>query len=183
MIALWLILTLAAPPQPTAILQEMGPVKLGEAAPWFAGWTLDDTVLNRTRLLERRTPETRGFALVFFATWCAPCVKGLEALAAARPRLKAAGVELVLVDFREEGPAVRAFLDARGLQGVLVLLDKFGRTASALGVSDEKSARLPRTVVLDLEGRIRGLFGAEGPDYVDRIIEAVGQPSSRRLPP
>lgn len=179
MIAFWLLAALAAPPKQTVSLTEMGPVKLGQAAPWFAGWSLDDTVLNRTRLLKRKAPQTKGFALVFFATWCAPCVKGLEALAKARPQLKAAGVELLVVDFREDAEVVRTFLAARGLTGARVLLDKFGRTAVAFGASDGKTARLPRTVVLDAEGVIRGLFAAEGPDYVARIIAAVGQAAPR----
>ena len=47
-----------------------GPLKPGDALPWFSGWTADDRVVNRTRLFEGRR---RPVAIVLFATWCRPC--------------------------------------------------------------------------------------------------------------
>lgn len=189
MIALWLLLALGAPgaappaaPASTVSLDRLGPVAVGAPAPWFAGWTLDDTVINRTRVVDKAAKTQRGVALVFFATWCKPCVRGLDALAAARARLDAAGVTLLLVDFREEAATVRPFLAARGLGDAAVLLDKFGRAATAFGVSDGRSARLPRTVVLDAQGVVRGIFAAEGPDYVERVLGALGPTQPARRP-
>lgn len=163
----------AKAPSTTVSLPVMGAIAVGEPAPWFAGWTLEDVVLNRTRLLAS-TPAPRAHALVFFATWCRPCLKGLSAIAAARPALSAAGVQVVLVDFREEAATVRPFLKARGLEGVAVIVDKFGAVAQAFGASDGKTARLPRTVVIDAKGVVRGIFAAEGDDYVERLINAAG---------
>lgn len=165
-----------APPM-TMMLPRMGGIEVGKPAPWFAGWTLDDRVLNRTRLLAT-TPTARVHALVFFATWCRPCLKGLTGIAAARAQLEAAGVRVVLVDFREHAATVKPFLKTHGLQGLPVIVDKFGAVAQAFGASDGKTARLPRTVLLDAEGVVRGIFAAEGADYVERLIKTVPQPSS-----
>ncbi|MGK0361403.1 MAG: peroxiredoxin [Bradymonadia bacterium] len=171
------ITPVAITPPVTATLPRMGGIEVGKPAPWFAGWTLDDRVLNRTRLLAT-TPTARVHALVFFATWCRPCLKGLTGIAAARARLDAAGVRVVLVDFREDAEAVKPFLKAHGLQGLPVIVDKFGAVAQAFGASDGKTARLPRTVLLDAQGVVRGILAAEGADYVERLIKAVPQPPS-----
>lgn len=173
------LIALAAPPiapqsapGSTVALTQMGPTEVGKPAPWFAGWTLDDAVLNRTRLLAAKPPPS-AHALVFFATWCRPCLTGLKAIAAAQPQLEAAGVRVVLVDFREDAETVRPFLKEHGLQGLLVIVDKFGAVAKAFGATDGKTARLPRTVILDAAGVVRGIFAAEGDDYIQRLTAAV----------
>ena len=169
------LLALASPPiapEVTTVLPRMGTVEVGKPAPWFAGWTLDDRVLNRTRLLAT-SPAPKAYALVFFATWCRPCLKGLTAIARARPALDAAGVRVVLIDFREEASTVTPFLKAHGLEGLPVIVDKFGAVAQAFGASDGKTARLPRTVVLDAQGTVRAIFAAEGEDYVAQLLKTA----------
>lgn len=172
---LWLMLASpVAPKTPvttaqTVRLDRLGALKPGVAAPWFAGWTLDDQVLNRTRLL--KTPH-RAHALVFFATWCKPCVKGLKQIQAQRARWQAAGLNVVLINFREPAETIRPFLRQHGLDGLPILIDKFGQIAQAFGVSDGRSARMPRTVVMGADGVVRAIFGAEGADYVDALIAA-----------
>lgn len=169
----WLALA-AAPPQPSELLPRSGGAVLGQEAPWFAAWTADQQVVNRTNLLEAlRTGHRRGFALVFFATWCAPCEEGLRAMAGARERLEKAGLRLVLVNWREPADQVQPWLHRRGLGDAALLLDRFGRVAGAFGVEDAGKATLPRTVVVDAAGRVRLIVGREGPDYVDRLLEAL----------
>ncbi len=168
-----LTLTLGAAPL-TESLERSGPLVVGEAVPWFSGWTPDDRVLNRDRLL---STAPGGVALVVFATWCAPCAKGLDRLAAGRAKLEAANVRPVLVAYREEADVVLPWLAKRGWAGATLLVDRFGVTATALGVvtrtKDGEKARLPRTVVLAADGEVRAILGREGDDYVDRIVEAA----------
>jgi peroxiredoxin len=171
---LFLLLALASPAstgaERTVRLDQLGTLKPGVAAPWFAGWTLQDQVLNRTRLLKSKH---RAHALVFFATWCTPCVRGLKMLQAQRADWQAAELNVVLVNFREAPETIRPFLAKHGLSDLPVMLDKFGQVAQAFGVSDGRSARLPRSIVMDADGKMRAFFGAEGPDYVPALIEAA----------
>ena len=163
----------AATPTTTESLERSGKLVVGEAAPWFSGWTPDDRVVNRDRLL---AGTKGGLALVVFATWCAPCVKDLERLATGRAQLDAAGVQTVLVAYREEAEVITPWLAERGWGGSTVLIDRFGVAAAALGAvarsKEGEKARLPRTVVLAADGTVRAIFGREGDDYVDRIVEA-----------
>jgi peroxiredoxin len=175
------LLLLAALLSPSALLDATGPLKVGDAAPWFAGWTATDRVFNRTRLLA--TPGARGHVLVFFATWCKPCEAGLKQLAAARPRLEAAGLTVTLIDYGEEATVGAPWLAARGLGAARTLYDRYGTVAFAFGVEQRaeggaRRARLPRTVVLDAAGAVRRIIGREGEDYVDRLLDALPpQPS------
>ncbi len=160
----------------TESLEKSGPLVVGTEAPWFSGWTPDDQVINRDRLLKA---APNGVALVVFATWCAPCVEGLKRLAAGRDALEAAGVRPVLVAYREEAEVVTPWLAARGWKDTTVLIDRFGVAATALGVvtqsKEGERARLPRTVVVSGDGTVRAIFGREGDDYVERIVAAVGR--------
>lgn len=169
---LWVLL-LAAPPGPalTVSLTEAGPARVGVEVPWFAGWTPDEQILNRTKVLQGQPPGTKAIVVVVFATWCAPCAAGLEVLVRARPALDAAGVRLLLVAFREEADTVRPWLAARGFDAKTpLILDRFGRAAAAFGAEQGGRATLPRTVVLAPDGTVRALLGAEGPDYLERIL-------------
>lgn len=170
------LLLLAALLAPSALLDATGPVKVGDTAPWFAGWTAKDRVFNRTRLLA--TPGARGHVLVFFATWCKPCEAGLKQLAAARPRLEAAGLTVTLVDYGEEASVGTPWLAARGLGEARTLFDRYGTVAFAFGVElrtegGARRARLPRTIVLDPAGTVRRIIGREGEDYVERLLDAL----------
>lgn len=172
MLLLWALL---APPQ-TVELTEAGPARVGALVPWFAGWTPDDQILNRSKVLAEQPPGTRAVVVVVFATWCQPCAVGLEVLAGAREKLAAHGITLLLVAWRQEADVVQPWLRARGLDPKTpLILDRFGRAAAALGAEVADKATLPRTVVLGPDGTVRAIFGAEGPDYLDRIV-ALARP-------
>ncbi|MCB9540710.1 MAG: TlpA family protein disulfide reductase [Myxococcales bacterium] len=180
------LLLIAALWAPSALLDTTGPVKVGDPAPWFAGWTARDQVFNRTRLLA--TPGVRGHVIVFFATWCKPCEDGLKQLAAARPRIEAAGLTVTLVDYGEEASVGAPWLGARGLGDVRTLYDRYGTVAFAFGVEHRadggaRRARLPRTVVLDAAGTVRRIVGREGEDYVERLIDALPAPATPAAKP
>jgi peroxiredoxin len=177
--ALGLVALLLAPqpaptpplPAPTTVLQASGQARSGQMAPWFAGWTPDDQVLNRTRLLKA---TAKGHALVFFATWCKPCERGLSRLTARRAELEAAGVRVVWVAVGQPADVVQPWLASRGLADAPLLLDRFGAVARAFGAQTEAEGRvvtrLPRTALLDAAGVVRLLLADEGPDYVDVLL-------------
>lgn len=131
----------------------------GAPLPWFAGWTADEAVYNRTRLL---ATDAEGHVLLLVATWCAPCGEGLEALARRRAALDAAGLRLVLVACGETPDKVEPWLAAHGWPAATVVYDRFGQIARDLGAERVTDGRttlaLPRAVLADREGRVRGVF-------------------------
>jgi len=121
-----------------------------------------------------RNPEVRCVALVFWATWCAPCKEGIEKLRAAADRLKSAGVHVVLVNFGESESEVRSYFEGQD-SGFPVVLDRFMNSQSTYIMSNKTGGALPRTVLLDRDSKVVAIFGAEGKDYVDRVV-ACGRP-------
>ncbi len=142
-------------------------------APWFAGADAraPEKAINRARALAAKKPV----ALVFFATWCEPCRVGLGLLRAEAARLAARGVQVILVDYREGPDEVSAFLDAERLR-FPTMLDKFGGVARDYGVATEDKTSLPKTFVIGGDGRVRAIFDTEGPDFVERLLEAAAAP-------
>jgi len=160
-------LSAAARPDSTESLATVGRVTVGDAAPWLAGWTTDDRVFNLRRALDDST--TARLALVFWATWCAPCRVGIAMLDAARDELADAGVAVVLVNAAEDAATVQAYLDANPA-GFPVLMDRFGQNCDRWLNEPGGGFRLPRTVLVERDGTVGAVFGAEGRDYVERII-------------
>ena len=172
--------------QRTVRLSNSGQAVVGRPAPWFAGWTLDEPprVVNLEKL--RRESPARAYLLVFFATQCREgCIPGLRQLAASRDRLQKLGVKLVLVNYRDEAPTARPFLQELGLAGELALEDRQGANARAFGVEQDHEngqiGHLPRTVLLDAQGLVLAILAEEGPDYLQVILETVSRlPSAQR---
>lgn len=160
----------------TVSLKKSGQAKVGAEAPWFSGWTPDNLVLNRTRVTER---PGRAHLLLFFATWCKPCEAGLSALVQRREDLRSAGVDVVLVAYKEEAEKVAPWLAERGLGGEALLLDRFGQVARAFGAETGKAGKersaLPRSALLDGGGIVRALYSKEGDDFVDTIVAAAAR--------
>lgn len=150
----------------TEFLQSAGAALVGEEAPWIAGWTLDGDVWN-LRLAFSDTTTDR-VAIVFFASWCAPCRHGLDVLRARSADLSANRVQVVLVNLQEDADKVRSFVGER--PRFPVVLDRYGATQQTYLRTVAGSVALPQTVVVRRDGRIQAILGREGADYVDRII-------------
>lgn len=94
----------------------------------------------------------QGLVLNLWATWCAPCVAELPALAALAARVRAAGIlVLALSSDRGGAPVVQQYYRAHGIEGLPVWLDPGGAAARAWGVRG-----LPTTLIVDRQGRERG---------------------------
>ncbi|MBK8015303.1 MAG: redoxin family protein [Betaproteobacteria bacterium] len=108
-------------------------------------------------------------ALVFFATWCAPCREGIRQLAARAADLRAARVSVVLVNYQEDAPRVRGFLD--GPPAFPLAIDRFGDSEPWYLRTGDDQVRRPRTVVIGRDIVVRTIHRAEGRDFVGRILE------------
>jgi thiol-disulfide isomerase/thioredoxin len=153
----------------TVRLQQSGEAKLGAIAPGFGLWGIDGGgpfVLEKLR----KQPSPATLLITFGASWCPPCRLGLprlKALAEKHPELR-----LVLVDLDRNAADARAWVTEVGLKtDVPVLHDKFEFAAKLYGAAGESKTSLPKTVLVDLRGRVRAIYGIEGED-LETVIEA-----------
>ncbi len=91
----------------------------------------------------------KGVVLNVWATWCAPCVAEMPALAALAARVAGDGILVVPLSIDHGGAdAVRRFYDTHGIKGLGIWTDPDGDAGRALGV-----AGVPTTFVIDRKGR------------------------------
>jgi cytochrome c biogenesis protein CcmG, thiol:disulfide interchange protein DsbE len=110
----------------------------------------------------------KGPALVnYFFSTCPPCMEEAPALMA----LKAQGVRLVGVAYKEPPPDTQAFLDRYGDPFAEVLVDRDGRAAVDWGVSGA-----PETFLVDAHGKVLAKHsGALSPADAERLLERLGR--------
>jgi len=90
----------------------------------------------------------KGVTLVnFFASWCGPCATEAPTLAA----LRAEGVRIVGVAWKDDPIKTRAFLARWGDPYQTVFVDQSGRAGIDFGVTG-----VPETYLVDARGRIIG---------------------------
>jgi len=108
----------------------------------------------------------QGVTLVnLFASWCVPCVAENASLMA----LKADGVRIVGIAYKDKAGAVRAFLDRLGDPFDTVLLDADGSAGVEFGVSG-----VPETFVVDANGKIIAKHAGElTPEVADKLLAAA----------
>lgn len=111
--------------------------------------------------------------VVFFATWCPPCVDELPALADLEARFAPRGYELVLVAVpsRQSLERLRRFREVEKLPGRL-LFDSEGAVEAALGVE-----RIPTHLWIDAAGRVRRSAGALSEVGVETIEGLYAPPA------
>jgi peroxiredoxin len=159
-------LLLAAAPLKTVKLQESGAARVGSAAPGFGGWDLTGRkVLTLDGL--RRTPVLAPLLITFGASWCKPCAEGLPRLRAVAQRHPE--MRLVLIDVESDAQKAQQFAAKMGIDGP-ALLDKFEQVAKTYGVAGEEKTTLPRTFLIDANGRVRAIYREEGDD-LEKVIE------------
>jgi len=105
-----------------------------------------------------------------FASWCAPCIEEAPALLA----LKAEGVRIVGVAYKDDPGRTQGFLDRNGDPFAVVLADRDGAAGLDLGVSG-----VPETFMVSPNGQIVAKHsGALGPADADAMLRAAsGTPS------
>lgn len=85
----------------------------------------------------------------FFASWCVPCVQEAPVLMS----LHRAGIDLFGIAYKDQDPAVTAFLARQGDPFTRIAADAPGRVAIDWGVTG-----VPETFLLDRQGIVRWHF-------------------------
>jgi cytochrome c biogenesis protein CcmG, thiol:disulfide interchange protein DsbE len=112
-----------------------------------------------------RKPGERVRLVNFFASWCVPCVQENGALVA----LKAAGVPITGVAYKDKPTATRAFLARLGDPFEVVLLDPDGTAGVEYGVSG-----VPETFAIDASGKVLAKHSGElTPEIADRLLASA----------
>jgi thiol-disulfide isomerase/thioredoxin len=130
-------------------------------------WTGEPTPALSAKTLAGRELRLSDFAgrtvlVNFWATWCAPCVAEMPALARLRDRL---GVEVVAVNFQENAARIQPFVDRLGL-AFPVVRDHDGTLRAAWHVNI-----FPSTYVIAPDQRIV-LYATGEVDWDDPNVES-----------
>jgi cytochrome c biogenesis protein CcmG/thiol:disulfide interchange protein DsbE len=114
-----------------------------------------------------RTPAQGPVLVSFFASWCAPCVEDAPALMA----LKAEGVPIIGVAYKDAPSKSQAFLAANGNPFISTFMDPSGRAGVDFGVSG-----VPETFAIGADGRVLAKrSGPLSPSDAEALVEALGR--------
>jgi cytochrome c biogenesis protein CcmG, thiol:disulfide interchange protein DsbE len=101
----------------------------------------------------------------FFASWCIPCAQDAPALLA----MKAQGVRVIGVAYKDDPAATRAFLARYGDPFSTVLVDRDGRAGVDFGVDGA-----PDTFVISADGKVLAKHaGPLLPEDAESILETL----------
>jgi cytochrome c biogenesis protein CcmG, thiol:disulfide interchange protein DsbE len=151
----------------------------------FAGWSLgNDPKVVPMALVGKPVPnltldrlaggspmklrrEISGPTLInFYASWCGPCAQEAPALMA----LKAEGVRIIGVAYKDDPTAAADFLARLGDPYATTLVDRDGRAGIEFGVTG-----VPETYAVDAKGMIRAKIALPiSPADAETLLKAAG---------
>ena len=123
--------------------------------------------LDRSPLRAPVTPGQGPVLVNFFGSWCAPCIEEAPALMA----LKAQGVPIVGVAYKDQDPNTQAYLRNYGNPYQAILTDPTGRAGVEWGISG-----VPETFAVDAKGRIVAKKALPlSPQDAESLAESLGR--------
>lgn len=147
---------------------------VGQPVPETVLPMLDGATAGSRNLDLKTAGVGRPMLINVFASWCLPCKAEHPNLMA----LKARGVAVVGVAWKDDPADTRRFLDEMGDPYAMVLVDREGRAGVDLGISGA-----PETFAVDAMGKV--VAKSSGPlldqAEIDRLVAAVQAPP-RPLP-
>lgn len=145
-------------------------LNVGDPAPPFSMRDLDRKMFSlRDHVGSAPTEARKAMVVVFFATWCKPCMKEIPILKSVRRRWQGKGVEIVYVGLSQGEKDLAPFAKQEALPW-RVIPDSFGLLARRYGVS-----QLPHLFIVDAGGNIA--FQHRG--IADNLKELLDQQLAR----
>ena len=145
-------------------------VRVGSLAHEFSLKDLDGRRTYRLAELKGRSVVH----VVFWATWCVPCIQEIPALREVYHRHRDAGLEIlaIVVDINQTRDGVRSFARKHDVS-YPILWDEGGRAMDLYGVSS-----IPRNFLIDRDGVIRYAGASLPPNYDALLGRLLGNPGA-----
>jgi thiol-disulfide isomerase/thioredoxin len=127
-----------------------------------------DNLFNLSHLKKLVEPETERVALVYFATWCKPCIEGMIKLRKDKEKLKKNNIQIVLINVGEsDATLVHSWIKKYSDEDWSLIMDTRQQMIKPFGLlkSGEQLIALPQTIILDKKLKAMGRLGTEGDDW------------------
>ncbi len=100
-----------------------------------------------------RTAKINGVVVSFFASWCVPCRQELPLINSLVDELKNKGINVVLINVKEDFSTINTLLSELKVDKPLVLSDRYGK------VSEKYQIRfMPATFFIGSDGKIKHII-------------------------
>jgi peroxiredoxin len=132
-------------------------LKVNDLAPMFSLRDIKEKDFYLSDLVGATKKGTNnGVILSFFASWCAPCRNELTLINSLVDELKAKGIEIVIVGFKEDSDTVGSLLAELKVDKPVALCDQDGKVGEKYGVRF-----LPTTFFIGSDGRVKNVVFGE----------------------
>jgi len=127
----------------------------------FQLYDTNDRLISLNKVLEE--PGTKMVIVDFFSMACAPCKRSMPRLAELASKLHPKGLRVVIVAVpagEEKGAdleRIKRFFEPLNVSFPIVF-DKYSVVAKKYGVTENGSAKLPQSFVIDAKGSLQGRF-------------------------
>ena len=155
-------------------LTQSGEAKIGEPMPFFSGWTSSTDQSQAYSLKRALSHRKNRYVLTVCASWCKPCLEGLEELSLQKENFLSRDIELIVL-VADQSQHARELNERFDLSWAYVLVDEFHTFALKLAPSQlsesGENLSLPRTIIFNADGVVEKIIATEGEDYVRLLFK------------
>jgi peroxiredoxin len=154
--------------EPTQTTDHLGDVRVSEPFPTFGGYDINNQYVSYKSLVGNYDV----IVVSYFATWCDPCKEGLPILE--KYAQKHSNVTAVYIALGEsDTEKVQQFANQLELKSTIVL-DKFQSIGKRhYVVSETEATTLPKTFIVDKDGKVHTIFILEGEDFDQAVQKSL----------
>ena len=134
-------------------VQAAGAMKPGDKAPDAVFRDRSGKAYTLSDITGANKDAAKGVIVSFFATWCTPCREELPLFNSMTKELNRKGIQIVLVDVKENFGAIDTLIRELNIDGPLVLSDREGKAAEAYRIRF-----LPTTFFISADGTIKDII-------------------------
>ena len=155
------------------LLETSGTAKVGAKMPFFSGWKMSNSTGSAFNLTKTLKQNKRRYVLNICASWCTPCLEGLQKIAESKQKFEDANISVVILvaDSTQHGQEI---FKKFSFTWAHVVVDEFKtfalRLAPELNKAGKESLSLPKTIIFNREGLVEMIIGQEGDDYIPLLL-------------